>query len=139
MGVGLGQRDEVVEEFGIRVGGYAEDFGIGSGESVGEPHVGAAATGSSDDEVEWLGEFLGCKDEGVNGCGGASSDRDAEDGFALGFEIALDLVGAGFEFIPSSIGEVVAMDLEQGIELGVAALGESAGWFSIGRFVGRVH
>lgn len=112
MGVGFGQGDEIVEEFGIRVGGYAEDFGISSGERMGETHVGAAATGSSDDEIEWLSEFLGSKDEGVNGCGGATANGDAENSFTLGLKVSLDLVGVGFEIIPRSIGKMVALDLE---------------------------
>lgn len=112
MGVGFGQGDEIVEEFGIRVGRYAEDCGIGSGERMGESHVGAAATGGGDDEIEWLGEFLGGEDECVNRRGGATADGDAENGFTLGFKVALDLVGMGFELIPSSIGEVMALDLE---------------------------
>lgn len=48
----------------------------------------------------------------MNRRGGATADGDTENGFTLGFKFALDLVGMGFELIPSSIGEVVALDLE---------------------------
>ncbi len=139
MGVGFGQRDEIVEEFGIRIGGNTEDFGIGSSESVSESHVGTATAGSGDDEIERLGEFLGGEDECVNGCWGAPADGDPEDGFALGFKIALDLVGVGFEFVPCSVGKVVALDLEQGIELGIATVGEGAVWLTVGSFERCVH
>ena len=96
VGVGLGEIEEVVEDFGFGVGGDSEDLGFGSGEGVGQPDVGAATAGGGDDQIEFFGEFSGGEDKCVVGGGGTAAEGDTKNGFAGGVKVGLDLVGVVF-------------------------------------------